>query len=55
MPYLKNHDIPYISEIFNVVLLCIYAFTLYIVALGNEGSLYEEMNWVLKNKLLNSQ
>lgn len=51
MPYLEKHGIPYISEIFSVALLDIYAFALYVVVLGNEGSQYEEMNWVLRNKL----
>lgn len=58
MPYLKQkqkHTILYISEIFSVALLYTYAFALRVVFLGNEGSQYEEVNWVLRSKLLNSR
>lgn len=51
MPYLKKHAIPYASEISQVVLVCIYVFAL----CGNKDPQYEEVIWVLRSTLLNSQ
>lgn len=50
----KNPGVPYISEIFYVVLLYIHAFSLCGV-LCYKGSQDEEMNWGLRSKLWSSQ
>lgn len=51
MPSLKKHAIPYTSETSEILLLRIYVFAL----CGNKDPQCEEVNWVLRNKLLNGQ